>query len=101
MLRCAFDLNKLASIVTSFSYTPSTCNIVNDLLSSFCNLYLDEDNILYSLPNCFVFEIRGMWSIIFLSDVEENQLLVTVSSIARSGSYLDVMYIKYYIFSTN
>jgi hypothetical protein len=68
---------------------------VTDLLSSFSNLYVDEDDILYSLPNCSVFDIRGKYSVVFLCDVEENQLLVALSSISRTGSFLDAMYVQY------
>ena len=77
---------------------PSNLNIVSKCLNSFRNLHI-EDNILYSIPNCRVFECRGNTErVILQSIIEENLLLITIASISRLNSYLDVMYSQYLLY---
>ena len=65
-------------------------------MSSFRNLHIDENGIMYSIPNCRVFELRGNTEReILTSHLEENLLLVSIASISRTNSYLDVIYSHY------
>ena len=77
---------------------PSNSNIISKSINSFKNLYI-EDNIMYSIPNCRVFELRGCIDTLILRSItEENLVLTAISSIARLDSYLDVMYSEYLIY---
>ena len=77
---------------------PSKSNIISKSINSFKNLYI-EDDVMYSIPNCRVFELRGsIQTIIFNTTSTENLLLTAISSIARSDSYLDVMYSEYLLY---
>ena len=73
---------------------PSTYNVIKEAISSFRHLHY-EDGVLYSLPNCRIFEMKGKEEIYLLVESEREFLINHLSSLSRTDSVLDVIYIRY------
>ena len=67
---------------------PTNCNLVKKILTSFANLYIDEDDVMYSLPNARVHELRGNTELIVLNETSKNNLIKKLSSYSRDNSVL-------------
>jgi hypothetical protein len=83
-----YDLKKLSNIVTILSCMPTNCNLVKKILTSFANLYIDEDNVMYSLPNARVHELRGKTELFVLNAKYKNNLIKKLGSYSRENSVL-------------
>ena len=83
-----YDLTKLNKVVTILSCMPTNCNLVKKILTSFANLYIDEDDVMYSLPNARVHELRGNTELIVLNETSKNNLIKKLSSYSRDNSVL-------------
>ena len=75
-------------------YLPINYNLVKRLFTNFSNLYY-SDGVIYSLPICRVFELRGHQTIIELNKSESKQLLLTCGEIADESSALGLLFTKY------
>jgi len=67
---------------------PSNYNIVKKILNSFTNLYVDEHNVMYSIPNCRVHELRGSVVVSYISERESDLLMQALAFLAREESVL-------------
>ena len=83
-----YNFTALKKFVTTVSCIPTDYNIVRKILTSFNNLHIENDNVMYSLPNCRVHEMRGLDSINAIDDVMSNNLMTSLASIARNHSVL-------------
>jgi len=64
--------------------------MVKKIISSFSNLYVDENDVMYSLPNSRVHEFRGTFTTITLSDIDNNLLTMALASLCRDDSVLGI-----------
>ena len=78
-------LNKVVEIMT---FMPSNYNIVKKILNSFNNLYVDENNVMYSIPNFRVHELRGRQETIHLNQSQSDEVMRALASLARTDSVL-------------
>ena len=83
-----YNFTALKKFVTTVPCIPTDYNIVRKILTSFNNLHIENDNVMYSLPNCRVHEMRGLDSINAIDDVMSNNLMTSLASIARNHSVL-------------
>ena len=67
---------------------PTNYNLVKKILNSFTNLYVDEHNIMYSIPNCRVHELRGKIEIHYLTTSDADLVIKAFASLARENSVL-------------
>ena len=70
------------------SCMPSNYNIVKKILNSFNNLFVDEKNVMYSIPNSRVHELRGIFESYVLDDVIKDDVIKALASMARTDSVL-------------
>ena len=80
---------------------PTNYNIVQRILTSFTNLHIDEENVMYSLPNCRVHELRGNEHIFSLDIQLSNNLMCSLASLSRTDSVLDNIYCRYLGYMTS
>ena len=83
-----YNFTTLKNFITTVSCIPSDYNIVKKIINSFNNLHIEEDNVMYSLPNCRVHELRGIDSFCSLDDVMSHNLMTSLACIARDHSVL-------------
>ncbi len=57
-------------------------------MNSFYNLYVDENNVMYSIPNSRVHELRGRQEIIHLNQSQSQDVMRALASLARTNSLL-------------
>jgi hypothetical protein len=62
-----YDFKKMSKVINILSCMPTNSNLVKKILTSFANLYIDEDNVMYSLPNARVHELRGTVELLVLN----------------------------------
>jgi hypothetical protein len=83
-----FNFKCLTKVVEIMSCMPSNYNIVKKILNSFNNLYVDENNVMYSIPNSRVHELRGRQETIHLNQSQSDEVMRALASLARTDSVL-------------
>ena len=99
--KIGFDLTALKSLIQTIHCMPTNYNIVQRILTSFRNLHIDEENVMYSLPNCRVHELRGNEYIFSLDIQLSNSLMCALASLSRTDSVLDNIYCRYLGYMTS
>ncbi len=84
----AFNFKNLTKVIEIMSCMPSNYNIVKKILNSFNNLYVDELNVMYSIPNSRVHELRGSEETINLTASQTDEVMRALASVARTDSVL-------------
>ena len=93
--KIGFDLTALKSLIQTIHCMPTNYNIVQRILTCFRNLHVDNENVMYSLPNCRVHELRGEDRVISLEIQLSNSLMCALASLSRTDSLLDNIYCRY------
>ena len=93
--KIGFDLTALKSLIQTIHCMPTYYNIVQRILTCFRNLHVDNENVMYSLPNCRVHELRGEDRVFSLEIQLSNSLLCALASLSRTDSVLDNVYCRY------
>ena len=93
--KIGFDLTALKSLIQTIHCMPTNYNIVQQILTCFRNLHVDNENVMYSLPNCRVHELRGEDRVISLEIQVSNSLMCALASLSRTDSLLDNIYCRY------
>jgi hypothetical protein len=98
-----FNFKCLSKVIEIMSCMPSNYNIVKKILNSFNNLYVDENNVMYSIPNSRVHELRGKEINVFLNTKDKDEVIKALASLARTdsvlGNYLLFITIIYPVFT--
>ena len=85
-----YKFDRLITIIDILTCMPTNYNMVKKIISSFSNLYVDENNVMYSLPNSRVHELRGTFVKVTLTDGDNNLLTMALASLCRDNSVLGI-----------
>ena len=88
-----FNFTKMLSIIKLFTFIPTDINLIKKVLSSFNNIYVDSQNIIYCLPNIGVHTLKGNKYSIILTTIDTNQLANALINISHKGSVLGIVLI--------
>ena len=83
-----YNFLALKKFIKTMSCIPSDYNVVKKILTSFNNLHIERDNIMYSLPNWHVHELRGNECVCLLDEGTSGDLIKALAAIARDHSVL-------------
>ena len=83
-----YNFLALKKFIKTMSCIPSDYNVVKKILTSFNNLHIERDNVMYSLPNCNVHELRGNECVCLLDEGTSGDLIKALAAIARDHSVL-------------
>ena len=86
-----YNFTKMLSLMKLFTYIPTDINLIKKVLSSFNNIYIDRDNIIYCLPNIGVHTLKGNKYSTVLTTIDTNQLANALGNISREGSVLGIV----------
>lgn len=76
------------------TFQPKEHNIINDMSTYLNNIHVDYDDdipTIYDVPNCSIFELRGVGKRIDLSSTEMNSLLIEAMEYMEEGNLLHLI----------
>ena len=90
-----YSFKALKKFIKTMSCIPSDYNIVKKILTSFNNLHVENDNVMYSLPNCRVHELRGNGYVCVLDEETSSELIEALAAISRDHCVLGIYLIAF------
>jgi hypothetical protein len=88
-----YHFERMLAILKMFEFMPTDVNNIKNVLSCFQNLYIDNENNVFNLPNMKVNAMKGTCSSITLTIYESRQLSIALGNLSSDGSVLgNIMY---------
>jgi hypothetical protein len=88
-----YHFEKMLAILKVFEFMPTDVNNIKKVLSCFQNLYIDNENNVFNLPNMKVNAMKGSCASITLTVYESRQLSIALGNLSSDGSVLGkIMY---------
>ena len=78
----------MLAVIKMFKFMPTDINNIKKVLSCFQNLFIDDDHIIYNLPNMKVNAMKGLSVSILLSNEEIRHLTIALGHLSSDGSIL-------------
>ena len=92
-----YNFEKMLAVIKMFKFMPTDINNIKKVLSCFQNLFIDDDHIIYNLPNMKVNAMKGLSVSILLSNEEIRHLTIALGHLSSDGSILGkIMWITLY-----